>query len=495
MTSDKESQVRVRFAPSPTGYPHVGNIRTALFNWLFARHHGGTFILRIEDTDTARRVEGAVESIMDGLRWLGLDWDEGPIFQSDRLALYRSAADTLVKNDMAYHCFCSAERLDQVRAEQSKQKLPPRYDGHCRALTPEEAARRVSDGEPSVVRFKTPLDGDTVVPDLIRGDVTFANATLNDYVLLKSDGYPTYHLANVVDDHDMRISHIMRADEWISSTPLHVMLYNAFGWTPPAFAHLPMILGPDKAKLSKRHGATTVTEYRDQGYLPEALFNFLALLGWSLDDKTELFTRDELVAAFTLERVGKTAAVFNMPKLDWMNGVYIRGLSHDEFASRALPYLQRDLPPAIDRPLDLDYVVRVAALVQERAKVLSEVAGLCDFFFIDALSYPESELVAKGMDARGALAAVHAVSGALISIEVWNSTTLEAAIRPLADTLELSPKQLFGVLRVAITGRTAAPPLFDTMEVLGRARCGTRLAAAASRLQAQIDSQGREGDH
>jgi glutamyl-tRNA synthetase len=358
MTSENRDKIRVRFAPSPTGYPHVGNIRTALFNWLFARHHGGVFVLRIEDTDTARRVEGAVESIMDGLTWLGLDWDEGPVFQSDRLALYRDAADTLVRRGMAYHCFCSAERLEQVRVTQSSMKLPPRYDGCCRVLPSEEAERRLAAGQPSVVRFRTPVEGDTVVPDLIRGDVTFSNATLNDYVLLKSDGYPTYHLANVVDDHDMRITHIMRADEWISSTPLHVMLYTAFGWTPPAFAHLPMILGPDKAKLSKRHGATTVTEYREQGYLPEALFNFLALLGWALDDKTELFTREELVAAFSLERVGKTAAVFNKPKLDWMNGVYIRALSTGDFARRALPYLERDLPPAVPRPLDIEYVRR-----------------------------------------------------------------------------------------------------------------------------------------
>jgi len=489
MTSDSQGQIRVRFAPSPTGYPHVGNIRTALFNWLFARHHGGTFILRIEDTDTARRVEGAVESIMDGLRWLGLDWDEGPVFQSDRLDLYREAADTLIRKGMAYRCFCSSERLEQVRAEQSLQKLPPRYDGHCRTLTAEEVAQRLAAKEPSVVRFKTPTEGDTVVADLIRGDVTFSNATLNDYVLLKSDGYPTYHLANVVDDHDMCITHIMRADEWISSTPLHVMLYDAFGWTPPAFAHLPMILGPDKAKLSKRHGATTVTEYRDEGYLPEALFNFLALLGWALDDKTELFSREELVAAFSLDRVGKTAAVFNKPKLDWMNGVYIRALPLEEFAHRALPYLERDLPASVGRPLDAAYVSRVAALVQERTKVLSELAALCEFFFVDTLTYPPSDLVAKGMDAAGTRAAMRAVFSVIETAEPWNATSLESVVRPVCDATGLAPKQLFGVLRVALTGRTAAPPLFDTMEVLGRTRCVKRLADAIALLDThQIDT-------
>jgi glutamyl-tRNA synthetase len=498
MTTESQSEVRVRFAPSPTGHPHVGNIRTALFNWLFARHHGGTFVLRIEDTDAARRVEGAVESILEGLTWLGLDWDEGPVFQSDRLPLYRDAADELVRSGAAYHCFCSPERLEQVRAEQARQKLPPRYDGLCRGISPDEAARRMADGEHSVVRFKTPAEGETTFDDLIRGPVTFSNATLNDYVLLKSDGYPTYHLANVVDDHHMRISHIMRADEWISSTALHVMLYAAFGWSPPLFAHLPMILGPDKSKLSKRHGATTVIEYRREGYLPEALFNFLALLGWSLDDRTEMFTREELVSAFTLERVGKTAAIFNKPKLDWMNGVYIRSLPPDEFARRAMPYLVESLPESVARPLDTDYVRQVTTLVQERVKVLSELGELCDFFFTDELPYAVDALIAKGMDREQTVQALRSLCTALESLNPWNKETLESAVRPLCDDLALSPKQLFGVVRVAVTGRTAAPPLFDTMEVLGQRRCLARLKEAATLLGAQssgpsaTDAQSKE---
>jgi glutamyl-tRNA synthetase len=484
MTTVNQSQVRVRFAPSPTGHPHVGNIRTALFNWLFARHHGGVFILRIEDTDAARRVEGAVESITEGLSWLGLDWDEGPIFQSDRLPLYHEAAETLMGHGAAYRCFCSAGRLEQVRAEQSRQKLPPRYDGRCRSLTQDEVAQRLASGESSVVRFKTPPDGETTFNDQIRGPVTFANATLNDYVLLKSDGYPTYHLANVVDDHDMRITHVMRADEWISSTPLHVMLYAALGWTPPLFAHLPMILGPDKSKLSKRHGATTVIEYRTEGYLPEALFNFLALLGWSLDDKTELFSRDELIGAFALERVGKTAAVFDKQKLDWMNGVYVRALTPEEFASRALPYLEQSLPLDVPRPLDRDYVTRVAALVQERVKVLSELGELCDFFFTGELEYQGDTLIGKGMEAAQTRGALTAVRGALNDIDPWDASALEATIRPLCDALSLSAKQLFSVIRVALTGRSAAPPLFATMEVLGRERCAARVERAIALLDA-----------
>ncbi|MBN1855517.1 MAG: glutamate--tRNA ligase [Dehalococcoidia bacterium] len=476
--------VRVRFAPSPTGFPHVGNIRTALFNWLFARHHGGVFILRIEDTDTARRVEGAVESITDGLRWLGLDWDEGPIFQSDRLHLYQDGIQTLIREGKAYYCFCSAERLQAVREEQMHNHLPPRYDGHCRNLEETEVQRRLAAGEPAVVRFMMPQTGDTTVADLIRGDVTFNNAVLNDYVLMKSDGYPTYHLANVIDDHDMRISHVLRADEWISSTPLHVMLYSAFGWSPPVFAHLPMILGPDKAKLSKRHGATTIGEYRDQGYLPEAMFNFLALLGWSLDDKTDLLTRDQLVQNFSLERVGKTAAVFNKPKLDWMNGVYIRGLSPEEFAARALPYIERDLPASVSRPLDIEYVARIGTLVQERAKSLAELGELCGFFFQEELSYPADMLLPKGLEAARAKEILAAVLVLCSSSQEWTVENLETLVRPLCDSMEVSTKQLFGLLRVATTGRSAAPPLFETMEVLGRDRTLSRLAHAIRLLDA-----------
>jgi len=482
MQNGQHSSVRVRFAPSPTGYPHVGNIRTALFNWLFARHSGGSFILRIEDTDAARRVEGAVEAIMDSMKWLGMDWDEGPIFQSDRLDLYQSEARRLVSTGDAFYCFCTPERLEAVRAEQSRQHLPPRYDGHCRDLPADEVQSRLDSGEPAVVRFKMPRSGETTVHDLIRGDVTFSNENLNDYVLLKSDGYPTYHLANVVDDHDMRISHVMRADEWISSTPLHVLLYEALGWEPAQFAHLPMILGPDKSKLSKRHGATMVTEYRDKGYLPEAMVNFLALLGWSLDDKTDLLSREELIANFSLERVGKTGAVFNMPKLDWMNGMYIRGLTREEFAERALPYLENGLNPEVSRPLNKDYVANVGILVQERVKLLSELPELCGFFFEEALDYPSSMLLVKGLDEADARRALQATLDVARSVDQWATASLEEAIRPLAEKLELSNKHLFGAIRVAISGRNATPPLFETMEVLGRDRCARRLEHALELL-------------
>jgi len=477
--------VRVRFAPSPTGHPHLGNIRTALFNWLFARHNGGTFILRIEDTDVARRVEGATDTILDSLRWLGLDWDEGPHFQSQRLEVYRGVADQLVKDELAYLCYCSPQRLESMRQEQMKRKQPPGYDRHCRHLTREQRGELEASGTTPVVRFKSPLEGQTSFCDLIRGEIVFDNSTLDDFVLLKSDGYPTYHLANIVDDHLMSISHVLRADEWLSSTPRHVLLYQALGWEPPQFAHLPMILGPDRAKLSKRHGATSIKEYTDQGYLPEAMFNFLALLGWSLDDRTELLSAQEIIEQFTLDRISKAAAVFNREKLDWMNGVYLRGLNLREFSERAVPFLERDLPLEIRRPLDADYIGRIAPLVQERAKTLGEVPQLTEFFFLDKLEYDAGLLTGK-LERAEVVEALQASLAKLEKLENWDAASLEALLRPLAEELGLKTGAFFGLLRVATTGRTAAPPLFQTMEVLGKERCLKRLRVALDRLSASV---------
>jgi len=476
-----ETTVRVRFAPSPTGYPHLGNIRTALFNWLFARHNNGSFILRIEDTDVARRVEGAIDTILDSLRWLGLDWDEDPYFQSERLEMYREVADQLVREELAYLCYCSPQRLEAMRQEQTKRKQPPGYDRHCRHLTGEQKAELEASGVPPVVRFKSPLEGQTSFHDLIRGEIVFENSTLDDFVLLKSDGYPTYHLANIVDDHLMAISHVLRADEWLSSTPRHVLLYQALGWHPPQFAHLPMILGPDRSKLSKRHGATAINEYRDQGYLPEAIVNFLALLGWSLDDKTELLSREEVVKHFSLERISKTAAAFNRDKLDWMNGVYLRSLSLEEFNERAISFLERDLPSEVERPLDTDYIRQIMPLIQERAKTLAEVPQLSEFFFVDKLEYDAGLLLGKlesGQVVKILQAAITRVEG----LGNWDAASLEAVLRPMAEELNLKTGVFFGLLRVATTGRTAAPPLFQTMEVLGKERCLKRLKTALDRL-------------
>ncbi len=509
--------VRVRFAPSPTGFPHVGNIRTALFNWLFARHCGGRFIVRIEDTDQARIVEGALKSIVDSLRWLGLDWDEGPevggdhgpYFQSERRDLYRKHARQLLDGGRAYKCYCSPERLARMRSEMAERKESVRsYDRRCRDLSPQEQATFESEGVTPVIRFKAPLDGRTTFHDLIRGDITFDNSELDDLVLLKSDGYPTYHLANVVDDHFMEISHVMRADEWLSSTPRHVLLYDAFGWEPPLFAHLPMILGPDRSKLSKRHGATAVTDFQKQGYLPEAMFNFLALLGWSLDDKTEIFSREELIRHFSIERVSKTAAIFSHEKLRWMNGVYVRQMSPTpgdvtigpppaeavltghgpavvvtpSFADLLMEYLERDLPPEVERPLSRQYVQSIVPLIRERLATLGEAAEFCAFFFLDELTFDPKLLFGKKLTREAATGALEAAAQRLQDA-AFDPAVLEDALRSLASELGLKTGDFFGLLRVATTGRTAAPPLFETMAVLGRTRCLKRLGAALSALR------------
>ncbi len=484
------NQVRVRFAPSPTGYPHVGNIRTALFTWLFARHHAGSFIIRIEDTDVARRVEGAVEAILSSLRWLGLSWDEGPevggeygpYFQSERLEIYHEAAERLVSEGNAYHCYCSPERLREMRAEQARLKQPPGYDRHCRNLSTGERAQKEAESIKAVVRFKVPLEGKTGVNDLIRGEVIFENSTIDDFVLLKSDGYPTYHLANVVDDHLMQISHVMRAEEWLSSTPRHLLLYQALGFAPPEFAHLPMILGPDRSKLSKRHGAVSITDYKEQGYLPETMINFLALLGWSLDDKTEIIPLKELIRSFSLERVSKTAAIFNPAKLLWMNGVYIRSLNLDDFIERALPFLEKTLPATVKRPLSNSYVRSIMPLIQERAKTLAEVPKLVEFFFLSELDYESSSLIGKDMTRQSATEALEAAKAKLSQLEAFDTDSLESALRPLATELGLKTGQLFGTLRVATTGLTAAPPLFQTLAVLGKETSLKRIEKALDRL-------------
>ena len=484
------TKVRTRFAPSPTGYPHVGNIRTALFAWLFARHNGGSLIVRIEDTDVARRVEGAVESILSSLRWLGLDWDEGPevggkygpYFQSQRLDKYHEVAQRLISQGDAYYCYCSPQQLKEMRAEQVRHKQPPGYDRHCRELSQEERSRKEAEGITPVVRFKTPLDGQTKFNDLIWGDVVFENNTLDDFVMLKSDGYPTYHLANIVDDHLMEISHVIRAEEWLSSVPRHILMYQALGFEPPNFAHLPMLLGADRSKLSKRHGAVSISEYYQQGYLPEAMVNFLALLGWSLDGKTEILSRQELIDNFSLGRVSRTAAIFNRDKLSWMNGIYIRSLTADEFFEAAEPYLMMDKAAGQAVISGEEYVRNILPLLQERAKTLAEVAELAQFFFVAELDYAPDLLIGKNMNQESTTEALKTAQQRLEQLKVFDAESLEALLRPLAVELGLKTGQLFGALRTAVTGRTAAPPLFQTMAVLGKERCLKRIEAALDRL-------------
>jgi len=489
-----EQTVRVRYAPSPTGDPHVGNIRTALFNWLFARHTGGSFILRIEDTDQTRTVEGALDTILESLEWLGLDWDEGPstggpygpYLQSQRLDLYHGEAERMVQDGNAYHCYCTPDELAEMRKEKQLRREPPGYNRRCRTLTPEQLRARES--LPHVVRFKTPLKGDPVtVHDVIRGDVTFELSTLDDFVMLKSDGYPTYHLANVVDDHAMRISHVLRAEEWLPSTPRHLLMYAALGFEPPIFGHLPMLLGRDRSKLAKRHGATSLLGYRDEGFLPQAMLNFLVLLGWSLDDKTELMSRSDLIENFSLERVGKSPAIFDTDKLTWMNGVYMRQVAEDEMAaliSKAVaPYME-----SFGKALDTAYLLSIVPLVQDRLKTLKpdEVWALISFFLVDDLEYETDSLVPRGMDRTATRAALEATDDALKPLSSFDAQTLEGVLRSLTEDLHLKTRELFGAVRVAVTGSSAAPPLFDTLAAVGRERVLRRLEQAAERLSEDI---------
>jgi glutamyl-tRNA synthetase len=486
---------RLRFAPSPTGLMHIGGYRTALFSWLFARHTGGSFILRIEDTDVARTVEGAVDYLIDGLHWLGMDFDEGPVvggeygpyFQTQRKALYQQYAHQLIASGHAYRCYCTPARLEQMRNEQMARKLPPRYDRRCRYLSNEERIANEEAGLTWVVRFAMPLEGETVVHDELHGDITFKNSDIDDTVILKTDGLPTYHLAHIVDDHLMGITHLLRAEEWISSAPRHVQIWNALGWEPPLFFHVPDVLGKDKKKLSKRHGAPSWKELEHRGFLPEAVFNFLALLGWSYDDKTEFFTRDELIQAFTLDRVGVSGGILDMEKLEWMNGVYIRNLTLEEFTRRCIPYMERPeddggLPDNIARPLQFEFTSRVLSLEQERLRTLGEAAHAVSFFYCDELTYDSALLIQKGMDAERTKAALESAQKLLEGVVSWEHTVMEAPMRELAVELGLKTGQLFGSIRVAISGRTATPPLFQMMEVLGRERTFSRIRAAIARL-------------
>jgi len=484
--------VRTRYAPSPTGNPHVGNIRSALFSWAFARARGGQFLLRIEDTDRNRYVEGAVEAIMESLRWLGIDWDEGPdvggpkgpYFQSQRLHLYREAAERLIAAGRAYRCFCTPERLDALRAAQAAAKQPPGYDGLCRGIPPAESEARGRD-ESHVIRFAMQREGTTVLRDVIRGDVVFENALQDDFVILKSDGFPTYHLAVVVDDTAMEISHCIRGDEWISSAPKHIQLYEALGWEPPVWAHLPLILGPDHKKLSKRSGDTALLDYRDRGYLPEAMVNFLALLGWSLDDHTTILSIDELKQHFDLARVVPNPAVFDIERLNYLNGHYIRAMDDERWVRLVAEWADRGLPTSISRPLDEQVIRAAAPLLRERVTVLGEIAGMIEFLFTyDAPQYDPALLTERVGDAA---TAVRVLDEALVRLDAlpvdgWSTAAVEAALRGLEEPLGMKLRKFIPVLYVAVMGRPTGIPLFDSIGILGRERTLARLRAARARL-------------
>jgi glutamyl-tRNA synthetase len=495
MTTDgMRGAVRTRFAPSPTGDLHVGTAHTALFNWLFTRHHGGTVVLRIEDTDRKRLVERSLGGIPDALDWLGLDWDEGPgvggeygpYFQSERKDLYLRYAERLVADGHAYYCFCSPERIAAVRQErQAKHILPTGYDRHCRDLAPEEIAERRAAGVTPVIRFAMPTEGQVTVRDLVRGDITFDVRTLEDAILVKSDGYALYHFANIIDDHLMAITHILRGEDWIPSAPLHALLYQAFGWEMPEIAHMVLLLGTDRKKLSKRHGATSVQEFRANGILPEALFNYLAIIGWSWDDKTEIFSKEELVEKFDLDRVKAASAIFDHQKLEWMNGHYINHLlTLAEVTDRALPYLRE--AGTITDGTPRDYIEAVIGLEKERIKRLSEVPEMTAYFFAPTVEYTLDTLVSKKqkLTPDAVERALSAALDALATVRVADEAATEERLTALVAELGLKNRgQLFMILRAALTGRTVSPPLFSTMRVLGQETCVARLGAARAWLR------------
>ncbi|MGD1995277.1 MAG: glutamate--tRNA ligase [Anaerolineae bacterium] len=499
--------VRVRFAPSPTGEPHIGNVRTVVFNWLFARQMDGKFILRIEDTDRTRYQPESIPIIMDGLRWLGLDWDEGPGYeelqrsgvespdgyavggpygpyiQSERLEMYREAAEELLKRGWAYRCNCTPERLERVRKLQRARKQPPMYDRHCRNLAPDA----ISPDEPHVIRLKVPLTGQTVVDDAIRGRVVFDNARIDDQILLKSDGFPTYHLAVVVDDHYMRITHVIRGDDWIPSTPKRILIYQALEWEIPAYCHVPLVTMPSGKKLSKREGATSITEFRELGYLPEALFNFLALLGWAPGEgeEQELFAREELIKRFDLFRVNRAPAAFSFDKLDWMNGVYIRKLSLDDLLERLIPFWQQAglVPDPCPEDLRQATLRPIVPLIQERIKRLTDVVPLTDFFFVDIEPPPPEMLVRKKLTPEQTLEILRSARELLAQVSDFSKEGLEPPLRGLVEELGLKTGQVFGVIRLATTGKKVSPPLFGTLSILGQERVLDRLDAAARLLE------------
>ncbi|TME77649.1 MAG: glutamate--tRNA ligase [Chloroflexi bacterium] len=468
-----DEAIRVRYAPSPTGALHLGGARTALFNYLFARQKHGQFLLRIEDTDRARFKPDSQASIEEGLHWLGMNWDEPAMIQSQRKEIYAEAASVLLELGAAYRCFCTPQRLEQMRAEQRARHEPERYDRRCRSIPRAESDRRAAGGERFVVRQAIPIDGTTTFHDLVMGTVTFRNDTLDDHVLLKSDGFPTYHLAFAVDDHAMAISHIIRGEGWLPSAPKHLLLFQAFNWLPPAFAHLPLVLGPDKKPLAKRHGAKDVLEYRDAGYLPEAVDNFIAFLGWSPGTTEDILTVEELISKFSIEKIQPSPAMANLERLDWLNGQFIRRLSTDELAARLASRMPGASPEAL-APL--------VPLVRERLRTLNEAPEMLRFFFDEPDSYRPEQLTPKGRDATTAAAALNSAASTLSELPGWTPQTIEPALRALAERIGWSSKDLFMVLRVAITGRTVTPPLIESMSRLGKDRVLARLERAASAL-------------
>lgn len=486
---------RVRFAPSPTGHLHLGGARTALYDYLLARQTGGQFVLRIEDTDRKRLIPGAEQEIIDGLRWLGLEYDEGPDIggpygpyrQSERKEIYLQYARQLIDLGHAFYCFCTPERLEQVRQEQQKRKEPLHYDGTCRNLDPEEAARRVSAGEKHVVRFKMPQEGSTTVTDLIRGNITIENRNLDDYIIVKSDGLALYHLAAAVDDHLMKITHVFRGSEWLPTFPLHGLIHRAFGWEEPAWVHLSVFLKPSgKGKMSKREKADLVKDgysifikdLQELGYLPEAVNNWIALMGWSYDDHTEFFNLPDLVEKFSLQKLNPSPAAINFTKFDHFNGLHIRALAVDDLAQRIKPFFGARGFTADDATL-----LKIAPIIQDHIGTLDEAVDFAGFFFKDSVVPAAEDLVAKGLTAAQSAEIAEKSLALLASLKDVRTETAEPPMRALVESSGYSAGQVFGILRMAVTGQRVSPPLFETMEILGQKTVLARVENAISLLK------------
>lgn len=470
-------KVRTRLAPSPTGDPHVGTAYQALFGYVWAKVNGGEFVLRIEDTDQERSSDASEAAILESLKWIGITWDEGPDVggpfgpyrQSDRLSIYKEHIDLLVEKGHAYPCFCTKERLDSVRKKLVEEKAPNRgYDRKCRDLSPAEAVERIASGESYVVRMKIPLEGECVFSDLLRGEIVKDWASIDDQVIMKADGFPTYHLAVVVDDHLMEITHIIRGEEWINSVPKHVLLYKFFRWEPPVYCHLPLLRNPDKSKLSKRKNPTSINYYRRAGFLPEALLNYLGMMGWHMPDNSEKFSVQEMISNFDLKDVSLGSPVFDRTKLRWLNGRYIReDNSVSELSGKLLKWA-----------LNPEYITRVTEVVASRLETLSDWGYFTAMFFSDSVPVTEELLAVKNMESTEVLELLQVTIWELEKIRNWNSGAISSALKEVADGLQLKLKVLTSPLYGAICGSSVAPPLFDSMEVLGSDLCRTRITAA-----------------
>jgi len=493
--SEIKTPVRVRFAPSPTGHMHLGSARTALYDYLIARQTAGQFILRIEDTDRKRYVEGAEKELMDGMHWLGIDWDEGPdkggpfgpYRQSERKEIYVEHARQLIAMGHAYYCFCSLEQLEKIKKEKQAKKELPHYDGTCRYLDPDEAQQRVNNGENHVIRFKTPQEGTTKILDLLRGEISIENRTLDDFILLKSDGWALYHLAATVDDHLMGITHVIRGSEWLPTLPLHALIHRAFGWEEPIWIHLSVFLKPSgKGKMSKRE-ATDLTkdgysifikDLQGLGYLPEAVINWIALMGWSLDDHTEYFDMVDLIQKFSLKRLNPSPAAINFAKLDYFNKEHIKTLSAIELAKRIRPFFtQRGLE--VDNPT----LEKIAPIINERITTLDDSVNISNFFFKNELEYVEERMKIEGLTMLETINVATEIYTTLESLSILKVETTETAMQGLLLKLNLSPKQAFTFLREAISAQRVTPPLFQSLEILGKSEVMSRLGNAIHFLE------------